>query len=297
VEHQFYIRIRGRILGPYDEARFQSLARRGQLSRMHEVSLDSINWVPASKYPDLFTNADTPQATGVPPALKAAEQAETRNFDAPTGVGRLWWYRKNGAQVGPVAEAEVRQYLVSGMLSGDDFVWSEGMPQWVPARQAPALGATQASPIATNDFRVETDQSTYAEPDLTPSLCRAAGNSRNWVLFIAIAFFINAGFSLVGGIFLLVMGANHHLSPAVAQGLFALMFSIDATIGGCLLMTYANRLAGLRYGSRSIVLEKSLDTLRSFWVYVSINLILLLGIIAFFAIWVIAFAGSMPWNY
>lgn len=54
MENQLYIRIRGKILGPYNQEKLQSLSRRGQLSRLHEVSQDAANWVRASTYPELF---------------------------------------------------------------------------------------------------------------------------------------------------------------------------------------------------------------------------------------------------
>ncbi len=54
MENQLYIRVRGRVLGPYDEEKLQGLARRGQLSRMHELSQDGVNWVRATNYPELF---------------------------------------------------------------------------------------------------------------------------------------------------------------------------------------------------------------------------------------------------
>ena len=50
-----YMRIRGRVLGPYDQEKLQGLARRGQLSRMHELSTDGVSWVRASNFPELFT--------------------------------------------------------------------------------------------------------------------------------------------------------------------------------------------------------------------------------------------------
>ena len=56
MDNQLYVRIRGRVLGPYDQEKLQSLARRGQLSRMHELSQDATNWVRASTYPELFVS-------------------------------------------------------------------------------------------------------------------------------------------------------------------------------------------------------------------------------------------------
>ena len=58
MDTQLYIRVRGRVLGPYDQEKLQSLARRGQLSRMHEISEDATNWVHASAYPQLFVVDD-----------------------------------------------------------------------------------------------------------------------------------------------------------------------------------------------------------------------------------------------
>jgi uncharacterized membrane protein len=94
-----------------------------------------------------------------------------------------------------------------------------------------------------------------------------------------------------------MFGANQHLPPLVAGGLFGLVYGIDALIGGSLLASYASRLNGLRYGNKDIVLEKAMDSLRTFWIFVSINLILLLGVIVFFAICLIAVAGSVPFSW
>src|SRR5580658_9061928 len=57
MDTQLYLRVRGRVLGPYDEEKLQSLVRRGQLSRMHEVSTDGTHWVRASTYAELFVGA------------------------------------------------------------------------------------------------------------------------------------------------------------------------------------------------------------------------------------------------
>ena len=57
MDTQLYLRVRGRVLGPYDQEKLQSLVRRGQLSRMHEVSTDGTHWVRASTYAELFVGA------------------------------------------------------------------------------------------------------------------------------------------------------------------------------------------------------------------------------------------------
>ena len=74
MDNQHYIRIRGRVLGPYDQEKLQTLARRGQLSRMHELSPDGISWVRASSYPELFSSG----SSEFEPVAQAANQAGSR---------------------------------------------------------------------------------------------------------------------------------------------------------------------------------------------------------------------------
>jgi hypothetical protein len=54
IESRYYIRIRGKVSGPYDETALLSLARHGHFSRVHEVSEDGVNWFPASRRPYLL---------------------------------------------------------------------------------------------------------------------------------------------------------------------------------------------------------------------------------------------------
>ena len=78
MDTQLYLRVRGRVLGPYDEEKLKSLVRRGQLSRMHEVSTDGANWVRASTYAELFVGAPVKlvapemQVAAPPPAQQPA---------------------------------------------------------------------------------------------------------------------------------------------------------------------------------------------------------------------------------
>lgn len=47
-----------------------------------------------------------------------------------------WFYEWKGEQTGPVSGMILREKLGSGQLDADTLVWKEGMPGWVPARQA-----------------------------------------------------------------------------------------------------------------------------------------------------------------
>src|SRR5947209_20228786 len=50
-----------------------------------------------------------------------------------------WFYAQNGQQRGPIELAELQGLLAAGQLTGQDLVWTEGMPQWQPAASVPAV--------------------------------------------------------------------------------------------------------------------------------------------------------------
>lgn len=294
MENQLYVRIRGRILGPYDKEKLQSLARRGQLSRMHELSSDSTNWVRASTYPELFVGEDiSPTADASQNPRNIPDNGQKLGQSAQASKPR-WWYGKNGAEAGPVDQATLQQMLSSGSLSPDDRVWTEGMAQWIPAKQVPGLmpatSYLQGQPNAVGPNAVIPEQDAV----LSASLCKSSTSSRPWVLFITIVFFIFAGFDIVAGIFWIITGSRVHASPIVAAGFISLICSVDFAFGGFLLLNYASRMASLTYSRHALILERSLDSLRSFWIFISINLIIALAFLIFVVVWVIAVGCTWP---
>jgi TM2 domain-containing membrane protein YozV len=139
MEKQLYIRIRGRVLGPYNQDKLQSLARHGQLSRLHELSTDGTSWGRASAYPELFVNQERQAVLTEEQVVLEVQKSVAKDGPPQMLSGQRWWYGKNGSESGPVDYATIQQLLVSGNLSPDDVVWTDGMTQWVPARHAPGL--------------------------------------------------------------------------------------------------------------------------------------------------------------
>ena len=107
METQLYVRIRGRVLGPYDKDKLQALARRGQLSRMHSSSPDATQWVRASTYPELFVVEETAVGTSAQPSGDGHATTAVDGHQQSV-AGRRWWYRKNGVETGPVDQVVVQ---------------------------------------------------------------------------------------------------------------------------------------------------------------------------------------------
>ena len=52
---------------------------------------------------------------------------------------RSWYYAAQGAQQGPIPEAELRNLVSGGVVTGETLVWTEGMAGWEKAGQIPGL--------------------------------------------------------------------------------------------------------------------------------------------------------------
>lgn len=61
--------------------------------------------------------------------------------------GRVdWYYLKQGRQFGPVPQRSILAWLDSGFLEAHDLVWTEGMKEWAPTAEVPALGGEPGPP-------------------------------------------------------------------------------------------------------------------------------------------------------
>lgn len=44
-----------------------------------------------------------------------------------------WYYGKNGQQMGPVSQGDIQQLILTGQLTGDDYIWRAGLDAWAKA--------------------------------------------------------------------------------------------------------------------------------------------------------------------
>ena len=50
-----------------------------------------------------------------------------------------WYHLQGEEQHGPIALAEIRELVLEGTVTPDTYVWADGMPDWLPAREVPAI--------------------------------------------------------------------------------------------------------------------------------------------------------------
>ncbi|MDB4766523.1 DUF4339 domain-containing protein [bacterium] len=153
-EKAYYIKIRGRVLGPVDAKRLVQMIRDGSVSRIHKLSTDGKNWRSASEFPKFFEAAAQSgkrRAEARPAAKPPTEQQAGRpqkNRDLAPDLeddSEEWYYGINGQSTGPVSKSTLRELLSSGQLSQEDMLWKKGMGDWQRARTFNEFGAMVAS--------------------------------------------------------------------------------------------------------------------------------------------------------
>lgn len=150
----YFVRVRGRTLGPYDLETMQQMVKRAQIGRAHEVSLDGSSWTSASTYREIFERPQLqPQAVPTTPAEEAKHYPEARGELPPAanvaqlpGGGsapRLLWHYTVGGQQQPTPtdQQSLVALIASGRVGPEDSVWNETMSTWVNVAFVPELAA------------------------------------------------------------------------------------------------------------------------------------------------------------
>jgi GYF domain 2 len=215
-KQSFYIRIRGKVTGPFGFEQLKSLRNRGQLRRFHELSEDRQTWVPASAIAQLFGDET---ATGVE-LVDAAPSEEPANRNAPA----LDWHYLDGAgsQQGPVPTETLLTLLQKGTIKETTLVWRTGLPNWVElgspqagiilrqggagasAEALRSAGSVGAGLSALKGFLVDPVGG-------LPSLCHALGGGG--ALALGILFCLLFDFCLVSGFVLAGLRFADYLGP------------------------------------------------------------------------------------
>lgn len=280
---QYYIRVRGTVLGPYNLEKLQSLVRRGQLGRMHEVSTDGVLWNRASHFAELFASTAVASAATTADAAHLAGRApvdvDTYRIAGPMADGtapRLpqWYYARGASQHGPVDQSTLEDLLASGQVGPDDQVWCEGTEEWLPARQHPRL-------LEVVKPKKSAKLADVAQPDgeLPDGLCQCAAGPRGWIMTLVVFGMITAALNIFAGILYLILGGRTQNPGVVIGGLFWLIWGFIQFYGAWLLLDYAKNLAGLNFSRDPAQLQKALASLESFWRLVALQLICTLAFI------------------
>lgn len=144
-ESTYFVRIRGKVSGPYEIEGLRRLVRQGALSRIHELSADRVTWDRAGEYEDLFPQPAGQSVTPLDdsrPDLELVDQLPVSTLPSTGSTVETlaqYCYSQNGATVGPVSMTVLRALAQNGSVRATDLVWRENAETGVPAYELPAL--------------------------------------------------------------------------------------------------------------------------------------------------------------
>jgi uncharacterized membrane protein YhaH (DUF805 family)/predicted RNA-binding Zn-ribbon protein involved in translation (DUF1610 family) len=170
---QYYIRIRGKVFGPFDEVKLNDMRTKGKLSRTSEVSENKVEWFSAENLEFLF-----------PLALSETTSSGTSISNSNSGMANLppsepaiWFYSVNGTEgFGPVTQTAIVQMIQTGTLRGESLVWQQGQNAQ-QIRTVQTFVESFSSPVIMPATPVQQQpQQTRFQPENTGLFCASCGN-------------------------------------------------------------------------------------------------------------------------
>lgn len=124
----FYIKIRGKPFGPFDERQVREMIVNGNLVRESEISENCLRWDTVGDYDcfslDVLQNTDVQNS--VPNAASHSNQAKTSIEDIAPQQPQ-WYFSIDGkTSVGPYPESTIATLIRAGQISPQTIVWQKG---------------------------------------------------------------------------------------------------------------------------------------------------------------------------
>lgn len=292
-----YVRIKGRVQGPFTIEKLQGLARRGQLGRIHQVSEDGETWRKASEYPDLFLPAN--QAVSREPersthrtqekaSATAASVAEPSSPPVSAEHDSAWYLEDQGKPKGPMSFGSLKRYLQSGEYSTSTLVWREGMEDWVPADTIEGLSGI------VNVRAVNVKDSGRQESNLDPAIIESVSDSRGWVITSAVILTAWCVLVSIGAFVLFVQSVRLSSDEGIVGSLVAAGMAFVVGYLSSLLFRYASSLVRLRIEPNTASLKKVHKTLAQIWVCCGVILLVIAALFVISFVLQLAGVSSIP---
>lgn len=184
-EKRLYVRVRGRVIGPFSLAQLKALRERGQFHRFHEVSEDRKRWVSAATLEELFADGAESVLAIEPTDARPGTAAAAPRTDPATE----WFYvDAQGNQAGPVSQDQLLSFARAGTIKGETLVWKEGLANWMTLAETGLLAGQPPSAGADSKSGRRGDGLTALKDFLLdpvgglPPLCDSLGNTGSLAL-------------------------------------------------------------------------------------------------------------------
>ena len=205
----YFVRIKSRVFGPFDESQLLEMKSKGKITRLTEISENKRDWQGAESYPFLYESTHSAPSPSQPSADDPAD----------------WFYSVNGTEgYGPVTATAIEQMLRSGSLSNNSYVWQQGdnarlvknEPRFSAPSSSTTTRSTSLTPVdhAENTANLGGEITGTSEHVDTGRMLRPIAATLGWLMFLKITWLLVG--VVVGGLSLL-LGGGFWISHAVGK--------------------------------------------------------------------------------
>lgn len=264
MSNNYSVRIRGRVHGPFPLEKARELVRKGQIGRMHEVSVDGHTWAPAADSPELFEATPVTPSVAVMAATPAVAPSRTSGEE-----GEDWFYSKGSGSIGPHSFADLERFAEEGRISAADDVWDPSKGDWVEASSIPGLARRLPS-----RGHHEMGGGARAGESQSASLLKvslALGASAGWKLFASLWCLLVGAGALIFGLFGLSASGSNPVTPIVSFGILG--GGVIVTLLGSFLLNAHTRISAATYAPNDESISLAIRAENRFWLTASLCLI------------------------
>jgi hypothetical protein len=234
----YYVKFRGKTLGPLEENQIHDMVRQGKLGRMSEISSDGQKWTRAGEIEAFFPKNVKPIRLPIPPQPpkmsaeyeKIADSGftlvppEIDSMNDAASQSAVWFYSEDGMTgFGPVSQSTLTQMFRQKKIHAKTIVWRDGggqdatdpQPLEDVAELASLFYREEKSATAVsqkNAFTSKRSANVSASPQddaiqnnaLSPMILNPLERSGIWVFIFALGAIVAFALSIVLQLFLIV---------------------------------------------------------------------------------------------
>ncbi len=290
---RYYVRFKGRVLGPLTREKTLELAKRGQITKQHELSPDGVAWKQAHEFPNFFASERAV-------ANQTAVREKQQEASAPEAPTEEWYAHFNNSNQGPVDIKGMKNWIALGKVNKETMIWRPGMLEWQSAEliRAEWFGESNAGMSNSQQTKTHSDSLSSgagSQGDLSTTLVRM----RVSVLFLAITGVVIGTVWTIGSVasFFLVATRDGSGLVKVMAVIFSLVH-VATTIawftGSIFLLQFGNSLSVLLYRSATYDIERALQSLVRFWKFTAIVVLVWLIIVTILGSIIYLLGLSLP---
>ena len=257
------------------------MIRRGQITRLHELSPDGLQWSKAEEFKEFYPKHETRREESTTESLQAVAPSVKELVEAEE-----WYAHVDDQNVGPVDEDDIKLWIRDGRVTSDTLVWKQGLHEWLAAELARPQWFAQRG-VTAPKLKLSSEN---ASDGLEQSLSIELRRRQLWIYIAAITGLVLSVFGFVFGLFTLVQQIFSPIAIVAVLIFNMLWLVLCGWLVACMvcLVRFANAASVLKHAPTPANICLAATRLSTFWFLTGIMVSSALTLLVVWMLFVIA---------